>query len=192
MFWRTGCTGCGRICGERRSRSESEASPEANGQGRLGRAPSTAALAGKTAVEVATRTAEAGTGQVGGGAGAGRATPKTRAVESAVPVTATGTLSCSCLVSKRKNFVSRDADHSAALRGPFPPGVEKSARPVPPASAFLMALGVEPPVSWLVRPPRQAKLPANTPEAPPPVSQGSGCVPVARTGRGQLCPTYST
>src|ERR1039458_3021147 len=29
------------------------------------------------------------------------------------------TLSCSCLVSKRKNFVSRGADHSAALRGPF-------------------------------------------------------------------------
>ena len=28
------------------------------------------------------------------------------------------TLSCSCLVSKRKNFVSTGADHFAALRGP--------------------------------------------------------------------------
>ena len=32
------------------------------------------------------------------------------------------TLSCSCPTQKRKNFVSRGADHFAALRGPFPPG----------------------------------------------------------------------
>ena len=35
------------------------------------------------------------------------------------------TLSRSCLVQKRKNSVSRGADHFAALRGPFPPGVPK-------------------------------------------------------------------
>ena len=49
------------------------------------------------------------------------------------------TVSCSRLVSKRKNFVSRGADHSAALRVPFRLGSRKLARPVPPASASLRA-----------------------------------------------------
>src|ERR1019366_7305166 len=35
------------------------------------------------------------------------------------------TLSCSCLVQKRKNFVSRGGDHSAALRGPSRLGLQK-------------------------------------------------------------------
>ena len=39
---------------------------EANGQGRSDCAPSKTEVAGKTAVELATRTANAGTGQIGG------------------------------------------------------------------------------------------------------------------------------
>src|ERR1035437_2328372 len=71
VFWRTGCVGRERICGGGRRHSEPEASPEANGQGRWDCAPSTVELAGKTAVEATTRTAKAGTGEVGGGADAG-------------------------------------------------------------------------------------------------------------------------
>jgi len=129
VFWRTGCVGCGRICGGRRRHSEPEASPEATRQGRSGCPPSTAEVAGKTAVEVATRTAKAGPGQVGGGAGAGRAKTKTPAVESEVPVTATR----HCPVP----VLCRSAKTSFSGRGPLrcasrllPPGSRKVAGPV--------------------------------------------------------------
>ena len=52
-------------------RSEPEASPEANRQERSDCDPSTADLAGKTAVEVATRTAKASPDQIGGVTGVG-------------------------------------------------------------------------------------------------------------------------
>src|ERR1017187_8896687 len=83
MFWWTRCVGYERICGGGRRRSEPEERVCSDC------APSTAALAGKAAVEGTTRSAEASPGQVGSGAGAGRAKPKTPAVVSEVPATET-------------------------------------------------------------------------------------------------------
>src|ERR1019366_3147222 len=113
MFWRTGCIGCGPTCGGRRGHSEPEASPQANRQERSDWRAPTVDVAGKTGVEATTRSAKAGTARVGGGAGAGRAKTKTPAVESEVPVTATG--------NRPVLLLPRSADHFAALRkGPIP------------------------------------------------------------------------
>jgi hypothetical protein len=106
MFYRTECTGSERTCGGKRVRSVPEASPEANRPGRWDCAPSTAALAGKTAVAVATRNATASPvpswrrdcrwGETKDtGCGERDAAERDR------------TLSCSCPTQKSKNFVSR-------------------------------------------------------------------------------------
>src|SRR5664280_2863097 len=100
MFWRTGCVGCERICGGRRRRSEPEASREANGQGRSDWRAS-------TAVEVTTKTALAGLARLEAALPLDWAKPKTRDDDERAAGDRNNTLSCSCLVSKRKNFVSR-------------------------------------------------------------------------------------
>src|ERR1035437_8861150 len=109
MFWRTVCIGCGPTFGGRQRRSEPEASPEANGQGHSGCAASTAALAGKTAVAVATRTAKAALPL-------GRAKPKTPAVGIGVTRPRQDTVPfVSCPEEQKLRF--QGADHFAALRG---------------------------------------------------------------------------
>src|ERR1035437_8196480 len=121
MFWRTECIAYEPTCGGERRRSEPEASPEANRQARSDWRASTVEPVGKAAV--ATRAAEASSGQVGGGTRRWPgATPKTRAGGERGAGDRNKTLSRSCPAQKSKNFVSRGADHSAVLRGPFSPG----------------------------------------------------------------------
>src|ERR1019366_1689071 len=110
MFWRTGCIGCGPTCGGRRGHSEPEASPQANRQERSDWRVPTVELAGKTAVEATTRTAKAGTGEVGGGADAGWTKTKTPAVESGVPRTG------HCLVPPRSAKTSFPGARTTPLR----------------------------------------------------------------------------
>src|ERR1039458_6678444 len=127
MFWRTGCVFSERICGARQRHSEPEASPEGKGQGRSDWRASTAEPAGRTAVEVATRTAKPRPVQAKLEAAlpVDRAKPKTPGVERAVPVTTTG----HCPVP----VLPRRAKTSFPGRGPlryapwsFPPGISKS------------------------------------------------------------------
>src|ERR1035437_2619262 len=125
MFWRTGCIAYEPTCGGERRLSEPEASPEANRQARSDWRASTVEPVGKAAV--ATRAAEASSGQVGGGTRRWPgATPKTRAVGERGAGDRNKTLSRSCPAQKSKNFVSTGADHFAALRGPSRLGVPKS------------------------------------------------------------------
>ena len=125
MFWRTECIAYEPTCGGERRRSEPEASPEANRQARSDWRASTVEPVGKAAV--ATRAAEASSGQVGGGTRRWPgATPKTRAVGERGAGDRNKTLSRSCPAQKSKNFVSTGADHFAALRGPSRLGVPKS------------------------------------------------------------------
>src|ERR1035437_5720974 len=122
MFWRTGCFACGRTCGGRRRRWEPEASPEATRQERSGCPPSTAEVAGKTAVEVATRTAKAGPGQVGGvtAVGLGEAKDTGCGERGAGGRDRDTVLFLSYPEEQKLRF--QGADHFAALRGPSSPG----------------------------------------------------------------------
>jgi hypothetical protein len=65
-----------------------------------------------------------------------RAKPRTPSVESEVSVTATGQFVLFLSGPEEQKLRFQGADHSAALRGPFPPGVETLARLFrPPAPA---------------------------------------------------------
>src|ERR1035437_7776099 len=122
MFWWTGCVGCERTCGGRRRRSEPEASREANRRGRSDWRASTAEPAGRTAVEVATRTA--------------KPRPVPAKLEAALALAGLSQIHLawrarsrwlrqdtvpflSCPEAQKLRF--QGAAHSAALRGPFSP-----------------------------------------------------------------------
>src|ERR1035437_8961089 len=68
------------------------------------------------------------------------------------------TLSCSCLVSKRKNFVSRARDHSPALRGPSRLGGEKFLGLLRPPAPSPCPGGVQPRILGCATP-RQPRCP---------------------------------
>ena len=98
---------------------------EANRQGRSDCAPLTAGLAGKTAVEATTRAAnpKPRTGQVGGGTaagGPGEAKDTGYGERGVGDSDRTVVLFVSDPEEQKLRF--QGADHSAALRGPFPPG----------------------------------------------------------------------
>ena len=64
------------------------------------------------------------------------------------------TLSCSCPAEKRKNFVSRAADHSAALRGPFRPKSKRTRLCRVGWTELLVAAASLPPARWWADPPK--------------------------------------
>src|ERR1035437_6576308 len=117
MFWRTECIAYEPTCGGERRRSEPEASPEANRQARSDWRASTVEPVGKAAV--ATRAAEASSGQVGGGTRRWPgATPKTRAVGERGAGDRNKTLSRSCPRSEEhtSELQSRQYLHSFPTR----------------------------------------------------------------------------
>jgi hypothetical protein len=144
MFWRTACTDCGRTFGAGRRRSEPEASPEANRQGRSGCAPSTAERGGKTAAEVTTRSAEAGTRR-----SQRHRLSRTRCrwpPQDSVPFLSH---------AEEQKLRFQGADHFAALRGPSRLGLESWLGRFPPHQhrpRDRAEWGCLWP-SWLVRPP---------------------------------------
>src|ERR1019366_7746243 len=69
------------------------------------------------------------------------------------------TPSRSCPAQKRKNFVSKGADHSAALRGPFSLGSQGFGRSPPRQRRPRHFVGWRCPASWFARPARQPRWP---------------------------------
>ena len=122
MFWRTGCVGCGPICGGRRGRSEPEASPggEVGGGARTGVLRRWSLSERRQWRPEPPRPVPA---RLKGGTAVG-AKPKPPAVESEMPLSGTG----QCLVP----VLPRRAKTLFPGRGPlrcapwsFPPGLPK-------------------------------------------------------------------
>jgi hypothetical protein len=155
MFWRTGCVGCGPICGGRRGRSEPEASPggEVGGGARTGVLRRWSLSERRQWRPEPPRPVPAKL-EAAPGAGRGRR-QKHGQWESAVPVTATR--HCPVPVLPRRAKTSFPGREAAPLRfaAPFRPGVPRvcwtGLRSVSASAVTLCWRGATPP-SWLVRP----------------------------------------